>query len=606
MAYCKNVLRSLACALLILGFFFSILHVEYLLLPLSVENGCKAPFLTEAGNGCGNEEDAEGGRRKSWKLEKERASDDGLIGTPHHHLAGKHIDQHSLTMVAEWPDDPLGRGPKPKPRAPMRPNPSMSSDTTFRHKPEASFMRPMFPDAALEASGAAPEYEYDMRHHGARESRNGGYFSHQRQPREDRSHAAAASSHYSYPPRPPATSRSAPSMQRAGSDLLSPMQLHNMNSALSVQSGMPGNGREEGDIHHWSNRHRHESFGGNPGSPPKYYEHDSRYHEPDPYRGNDSSRGRGASREDFAHNHGCSPQTWRGNDHDHRDGSDQYRVRRNHGHRPERLSCSEYREPPPGMPLSPITCDVPTQVSVVRAEEQNSPRSEVAYSGSYDRHNVHQSASQHTNDYGNLTREHGHHPQHKKQTIDRPSPRYHDEERHYSNENRAPLKAVYHPTESFQYQYPEKRDDYSSSTINTPSTHPSTFQPSGSHPSHASGITTLMSRPQQQLPPSNYSRASNDRASHKLSVSIPQSPAHQQPQPHVSESYHSQSYCGSDSYKSPRLVRAEREHRLSHARHQILKEISQASHMRDTALDKKDTLFWTRQVNTLNESLKRL
>lgn len=507
----------------------------------------------------------------------------------------------SIVEMAEWPDDPLGRGPKPKTRAPGSVRKSTACPTTFHHKPEAYFTRPMFPDASYEASSAATEYEHDMRYNGARESRNGGHFSRQHQPREDRSHTAAtASSHYSHPPRPPATSRSAPAIARADNDLLSPMQLHNMNSALSVQSGMRGHGREDGDIRRWSNRYRHGSSDGNPGSPPtKCYDHNFGYHERGPYGGNDSFCGRGARREDFAHNHGRSQGD------DHRDRSDQYRVRQNHGHRLDRLPSSEYREPPPGMPLSPITCDVPTQVSVVRNEEHiiPSPRSEVAYSGSYDRHYVHQSASRRSNDCDNLTREYVHPPQHEKHTIDRPPPQYHDEEKHYSNENRAPLRAVYHPTESFQYQYPDKRDDYSSSTINTPSTHPSTFHPSGSHPSHASGMTTLISRPQQQMPPPKYCRASNDRANHnKLSVSIPQSPAHQQMPPHVSGSYHS----GSESYKRTRLVRAEREYRLSHARQQILKEISQAMHMRETALDEKDTLFWTRQVNTLNESLKRL
>ena len=461
----------------------------------------------------------------------------------------------------------------------------MSSDTTFRHESEAYFARPIFPDAAYEASSAATEYDHDMRYNGARGSRNGGQFSGHRRPRGG-SHTASASSHYSHPPMTPATSRSAPVIERAGNNLLSPMQqLHNMNSALSVQSGMCGIGR-----------YRHGSSDGNPGSAPtKCYEHNFACQERDPYGGSDSFCGRGASRENFAHNRGCS-RTWRSNDDEHRDRSDQHhRARRNNGHRLDMPSRSEYHEPPPGMPLSPVTCDVPAQVSVVRHEQRISPRSEVAYSGSYDRHYV-------NNDYGNFTREYGHHPQHGKQTIDRPSSQYHDEgNHHYSSENRAPHKEIYHPAGSFQYQYPEKRDDYSSSTINTPSTHPSTFQPSGSHPSHASGITTLVSRPQQQLPPDKYCGASNDRTSHnKLTVSIPQSPAHQQS--HVSESFHS----GSDSYKRTRLTRAEREYRLSHARHQILKEISQATHMRETALDEKDTLFWTRQVNTLNESLKRL
>jgi hypothetical protein len=51
---------------------------------------------------------------------------------------------------------------------------------------------------------------------------------------------------------------------------------------------------------------------------------------------------------------------------------------------------------------------------------------------------------------------------------------------------------------------------------------------------------------------------------------------------------------------------AEREREKSEATHQILKEIHQATNMRNTALDDNDKMFWDRQIATLNESFKNL
>jgi len=58
--------------------------------------------------------------------------------------------------------------------------------------------------------------------------------------------------------------------------------------------------------------------------------------------------------------------------------------------------------------------------------------------------------------------------------------------------------------------------------------------------------------------------------------------------------------------KSPRIVLAENERRQSQARHVVLKEISQATNMKNSALDEKDRKFWERQIATLNESFKKL
>lgn len=58
--------------------------------------------------------------------------------------------------------------------------------------------------------------------------------------------------------------------------------------------------------------------------------------------------------------------------------------------------------------------------------------------------------------------------------------------------------------------------------------------------------------------------------------------------------------------KSRRIVKAETEQRLSEARQQLLKEITQATNMKTSALDDNDRRFWEKQIQTLNESFKKL
>jgi hypothetical protein len=60
------------------------------------------------------------------------------------------------------------------------------------------------------------------------------------------------------------------------------------------------------------------------------------------------------------------------------------------------------------------------------------------------------------------------------------------------------------------------------------------------------------------------------------------------------------------SHKSSRSIRAEGERKQSEARHQILKEIHQATNMRNTALDDTEKKFWEMQIATLNDSFKKL
>ncbi|KAL7554418.1 hypothetical protein ACHAWF_018430 [Thalassiosira exigua] len=103
------------------------------------------------------------------------------------------------------------------------------------------------------------------------------------------------------------------------------------------------------------------------------------------------------------------------------------------------------------------------------------------------------------------------------------------------------------------------------------------------------------------------------RDSSKLTIEIPASPQvegknarSQQPgssQDQSQQPLDSNGYAGS---KTPRVIAAEKERQRSQARHQILKEISQATSMKSSALDEKDRKFWERQIATLNESFKKL
>ncbi len=57
---------------------------------------------------------------------------------------------------------------------------------------------------------------------------------------------------------------------------------------------------------------------------------------------------------------------------------------------------------------------------------------------------------------------------------------------------------------------------------------------------------------------------------------------------------------------SPRYHQAEDNRRQSQARTQILKEIKQATKMKNSAVDENDRKFWERQIATLNASFRKL
>ena len=173
---------------------------------------------------------------------------------------------------------------------------------------------------------------------------------------------------------------------------------------------------------------------------------------------------------------------------------------------------------------------------------------------------------------------------------------------------------------------PERRDEYSgSSTIHTYSTYTPRQAPPPTPPANEYNNMPYSPGGGSNYHHQQYSRQSQDAS--RLSIEIPVSPqvpnngnARQPPysdgpatsnnrgrsssyNPHPNHNkYSTQIY----PTKSPRLIHAEHERTQSQARHQILKEIAQATNMKKSALDEKDRKFWERQIMTLNESFKKL
>lgn len=189
----------------------------------------------------------------------------------------------------------------------------------------------------------------------------------------------------------------------------------------------------------------------------------------------------------------------------------------------------------------------------------------------------------------------------------------------------------------------ERRDDYSgSSTIPTIQTkapspqrqlqrqsprnndHHRDYRDGPAHSSDKSSRLSIEIPVSPQVPTSKGSNNSNSRPPMHSSSSNGQASSdnnrrsgghHSQHQLNQSRSTHHHSnttHTNSNSNpqqpypKSPRIILAENERRQSQARHQILKEISQATNMKQSALDDKDRKFWARQIATLNESFKKL
>ena len=188
---------------------------------------------------------------------------------------------------------------------------------------------------------------------------------------------------------------------------------------------------------------------------------------------------------------------------------------------------------------------------------------------------------------------------------------------HYSAE--VPTHVSYQTPESRHERHysnasPDRRDDYSGSTIPTFSTET---------PKRASQFTQQQAASRRaHHPPQQY--FSQEPARPQLRIDIPNAQYYPSPQnSHHPAAKTSRSNGRSEtSYQQPphtsrsepamyqraqsRAENAEKEREKSEARHQILKEIHQATNMRKSALDDNDRSFWDRQIATLNESFKKL
>lgn len=162
---------------------------------------------------------------------------------------------------------------------------------------------------------------------------------------------------------------------------------------------------------------------------------------------------------------------------------------------------------------------------------------------------------------------------------------------------------------------PDRRDDYSGSTIPTYSTVTPTRASNSPHLNHARHEARPNLRVDIPISPNVLPNNTQPLAYHQ----------HQPPtgQPNTSRSSGYYSVPTSNNYNHPpnstrsyptnqsqrtqgRVAVAEREREKSEVRHQLLKEIHQATDMRNSALDENDRKFWDRQIATLNESFKHL
>ncbi|KAL7478995.1 hypothetical protein ACHAW6_004746 [Cyclotella cf. meneghiniana] len=163
---------------------------------------------------------------------------------------------------------------------------------------------------------------------------------------------------------------------------------------------------------------------------------------------------------------------------------------------------------------------------------------------------------------------------------------------------------------------PDSRDDYSGSTIPT---HSTVNHNRGRNDNQEARPQLRVEIPVSPIVPQNIQQSSfvqgtgnnlNDTYQHRppnTSRSSGYHPASSAPPRHNQPPITTRS----EPMKHPqrpdsRVAIAERERQKSEARHQIMKEIHQATNMRNSAIDEDDRRFWDRQIATLSESFKNL
>lgn len=163
----------------------------------------------------------------------------------------------------------------------------------------------------------------------------------------------------------------------------------------------------------------------------------------------------------------------------------------------------------------------------------------------------------------------------------------------------------YHHHDHYYSPPPESRDDFTgSSTIQSSSPPMSHYSPSY-HRSHSYG-GEYYCYPQDSMP-----RPQNMRGCFSVhSVDNYTLPNRTHPLPSTGPKYYNSPNKPSSTSSLPsniaRYHQAESSRRQSQARTQILKEIKQATNMKNSAVDENDRKFWERQISTLNESFRKL
>ena len=335
-----------------------------------------------------------------------------------------------------------------------------------------------------------------------------------------------------------------------------------------------------------------------------------------------------------------------GYSHDHRRSnydSDRFDDRHRHDHNTshERVGQNHHYErekPPSTMPMSPLSLPTFAYYRSSHNRQVWSPKSDNAtlhtetfevphYVTSFEKnaqreHHGHYDGGYHERREMNRGNRNGRYSDGSRR--DQPQ-RYDDMDHHYENER----------IESGDYRYPDDRQSHRHQRDNIPSqvSYPSSLADRRDDYS-GSTIPTHSTEHQRRNPSPQEHRHQHVRQDSRpnLRVDIPISPI---VSPNNQQSYHGQGYhqqqhhtsrssgyhCApsqnnppittrSDPIPQPsrasRVAVAERERKKSYARHQILKEIHQATNMRNEALDANDKRFWERQIATLNESFKNL
>lgn len=283
---------------------------------------------------------------------------------------------------------------------------------------------------------------------------------------------------------------------------------------------------------------------------------------------------------------------------------------------------NERRTQPPESPLSPLTFDErrhawsPTSDNATLHADTFQVPHYVTSTGSNDRREYRMSQDyakrgQYEERVTADDRQHQyHHDENRRESKQRG---YHYDGAHNGN-GHIPTHVSYQSQESrpeqrYSNTSPDRRDDYSGSTIPTYSTvtprrTPCSHQDYRAHQDARYNLRVDI--PRSSNDPSNAQYLGHHKYDHQQSHEPPSTSRSSGNRSIPTMAHHNQPPYSTRSDPLTRVAIAQKEREKSEARHQILKEIHQATDMRKSALDDNDRRFWDRQIATLNESFKNL